>query len=111
MRKTVAGVILAISVSVVSVTEATYVIKLKNGNEYITNRYWQGGTQILFDAEGGIFGVEKQFVNRIDETDKVIKLASVAPQDPSEKIQTEAARETKDTEATNQETHRKEGPK
>jgi hypothetical protein len=47
---------------------AAYVIKLKNGNEYVTTRYWQDGKQVLFDVFGGVFGVEKTFVAKIEKS-------------------------------------------
>ena len=47
---------------------AAYVIKLKNGNEYVTTRYWHDGEQVLFDAFGGVFGVEKTFVAKIEKS-------------------------------------------
>lgn len=100
MRKTVAGLILVTSVSTVSVTEATYVIKLKNGNEYITNRYWQEGEQVLFDAEGGVFGIEKAFVGKIEKADRVVKLATLAERDPSDKPQSNS--EKNESESTKQ---------
>jgi hypothetical protein len=68
------------------VASAAYVIKLKNGNEYVTTRYWQEGSQILFDTYGGIFGIDKAFVGNIEKTDQVIRVATVA--DPAEKPQT-----------------------
>lgn len=108
MRKSAIGLLLYISVSILGVANASFVIRLKNGNEYVTNRYWHERTQVLFDAEGGIFGVEKAFVKSIDETDKVIKLVSVAPQDPSERTQTEAAKETAGKDAAVQEPKKKE---
>ena len=54
-----------------SFAEANYVIKLKNGNEYITTRYWQKGQQLFFDAYGGVFGVDKAFVTKIDKSSAV----------------------------------------
>jgi hypothetical protein len=85
MRNSVVGLILITSVSVVSVANATYVIKLKNGNEYVTNRYWHVGTQVLFDADDGVFGIDKAFVGEIEKTDKVIKLITNADLQPPEK--------------------------
>lgn len=85
MRTSLVGFILVASVSVGSLAHSAYVIKLKNGNEYITNRYWQESTQVLFDAEGGIFGIDKVFVSKIEKTDKVIKLITNADLDPSNK--------------------------
>jgi cell fate (sporulation/competence/biofilm development) regulator YlbF (YheA/YmcA/DUF963 family) len=81
MRKSATGLLLFISVNIVGVANASYVISLKNGNEYVTNRYWQVGTQILFDAEGGVFGIDKAFVIKIEKTDKVIKLLTHANPD------------------------------
>jgi len=85
MRISVTGLIVSIFIGVVNVANATYVIKLKNGNEYVTNRYWQEGTQVLFDADGGVFGIDKAFVGEIEKTDKVIKLITNAATDPAEK--------------------------
>ena len=85
MRKSVTRLIVTVSMSCGTLAEATYVIKLKNGNEYVTNRYWQEGTQVLFDADGGVFGIDKAFVGEIEKTDKVIKLITNAATDPAER--------------------------
>lgn len=85
MRKTLALLICALWVSGSTVAHTAYVIKLKNGNEYVTGRYWQEGTQVLFDAEGGVFGIDKAFVGKIEKTDKMIKLITDAATDPAEK--------------------------
>ena len=108
MRKTVSCLVLTLCVNVLGVANAAYVIKLKNGNEYVTNRYWQEGTQVLFDAEGGVFGIDKMFVNKIEKTDNVIRLVTVAPQEPGGKPQTDASKESRDKEAANQEAKKKE---
>jgi hypothetical protein len=46
---------------------AAYAIKLKNGNEYVTARYWQEGSQVLFETYDGVFGIDKAFVSRIEK--------------------------------------------
>jgi hypothetical protein len=66
-----------------SVADATYIIKLKNGNEYITTRYWQEGRQVFFDTYDGVFGIERTFVTKIEKTDQIIRLASAADRDPT----------------------------
>ncbi len=108
MRQTVSCLALTLCMIAPGIANGTFVIRLKNGNEYLTNRYWQEGTQLLFDADGGTFGVDKAFVNKIEKTDKVIKLATVALQDPAEKTQTEATNENSDKEATAQAPTKKE---
>jgi hypothetical protein len=54
---------------------AGFVIKLKNGNEFVTGRFWHEGRQVMFDTYGGIFGIDKSFVITIEESDKPIRLA------------------------------------
>ena len=88
MWKLAALVVLAACASGAAVSQAAYVIKLKNGNEYVTTRYWHEGSQVLFDAYDGVFGIDKAFVGTIEKTDRVVKVATVADQDPSEKNDT-----------------------
>ncbi len=78
----------------VGVADAAYVIKLKNGNEYVTTRYWHEGGQVLFDTYGGIFGIEKRFVVKIEKTEQVVKLVTVSDRDPSERTQTDSKKES-----------------
>jgi hypothetical protein len=99
MRKSVTRLIVTVSMSCGTLANATYVIKLKNGNEYVTNRYWQEGTQVLFDADGGIFGIDKAFVGEIEKTNKVIKLITNVATDPAEKPAA-GAKETNKDDAT-----------
>jgi hypothetical protein len=61
----VSGVVFTIATTIGN-ADAGYLIRLKNGNEYVTNRYWYGGSQVLFDTYGGIFGIDKAFVNKIE---------------------------------------------
>jgi hypothetical protein len=108
MRKIVSYLVLTLCMNAPAIANGAYVIRLKNGNEYITNRYWQEGTQVLFDADAGIFGVDKIFVNNIEKTDKVIRLVTTASQDPADTPQREAASEKSDGESTAQAPAKKE---
>jgi len=54
MRKVVIGFIMTTCLGmIIDLASAAYVIKLKNGNEYITNRYWQDDKQVLFETYDG----------------------------------------------------------
>ncbi len=53
---------------------AAYVIKLKNGNAYVTTRYWQDGGQVFFDTYGGVFGVDNAFVSKIELSSRSLPL-------------------------------------
>lgn len=72
------ALVAAIAGSAFGGADAAYVIKLKNGNEYVTTRYWQEGGQVLFDTYEGVFGIEKNFVIKIEKIDRPIRLANSA---------------------------------
>ncbi|HEY5542712.1 MAG TPA: hypothetical protein VIM04_05550 [Candidatus Binatia bacterium] len=76
-KVTLAALIAGITVGGIGVLDAAYVIKLKNGNEYVTARYWQEGAQVLFDTYGGTFGVAWEFVAKIAKTDQSVGLDTV----------------------------------
>jgi hypothetical protein len=102
MRKPITYIVLILYFNLLPVAAgATFIIRLKNGNEYVTNRYWQEGAQILFDAEGGVFGIDKMFVNKIEKTDKVIRLVTVDRRDPAQASQTEPLKETPNKQHSN----------
>jgi hypothetical protein len=47
--------------------DASYRILLKNGGEFKTDRYWKEGSQIRFDIYGGVAGVQKASVRKIEK--------------------------------------------
>ena len=56
-----------------TVGKAAYIIKLKNGNEFITGRYWHEGRQVMFDTYGGVLGIDRSFVVTIEESNNPLK--------------------------------------
>lgn len=76
--------------------DAVYVIKLKNGNEYVTARYWHEGGQVCFDTYDGIFGIEKSFIAKIEKTEKAVKIARAMDQEPSAQPQAASAKKEGD---------------
>jgi hypothetical protein len=62
-----------------------YVIRLKNGNEFVTSRYWVEGHQILFDTDGGVFGIDKAFVSKIEASDKPLTPLATIIEEPEMK--------------------------
>jgi hypothetical protein len=83
----VPGLILVFSLPFVSIVDASYVIRLKNGNEFVTARYWQEGQQLMFDILGGVFGVDRAFVSKIEKSGQPIKLTEEAQLVPEQKHQ------------------------
>jgi hypothetical protein len=57
------------------VLNAAYIIKLMNGKEYVTARYWHERGQLFFDTHGGTFGIDKGFVTKIEKTNQIMSLA------------------------------------
>lgn len=49
---------------------AAYLVRLKNGKEFVASRYWEEGKRVMFDTGGGIFGLEKDSISKIEKTDR-----------------------------------------
>ena len=92
----VSGMVVAIVASGFGVLDAGYIIKLKNGNEYVTTRYWQKGGQVLFDTYGGIFGIDRGFVSKIEKTDQTVRLTRVSERDSADKAPSDSAKPNKE---------------
>ena len=65
-----------------STADAVYIIKLKNGNEYVTARYWEEGAQVCFDTYNGIFGIERSFIAKIEKAERAVLIARALDQEP-----------------------------
>lgn len=63
--------ILCLSILVIPATGmSSYYIELKNGSTFFTYHYWEEGNQVMFYTYGGVLGVEKEAVSRIEESDR-----------------------------------------
>jgi len=86
MLKIGAGLLLGLFLVPVGETVmGAYVIRLKNGNEFVTSRYWLEGRQILFDTSGGVFGIDKAFVTKIEASDKPLTPLATIIEEPQVK--------------------------
>jgi hypothetical protein len=95
MQQLAVSLVFALCLTYSGAVEAAYVIKLGNGNEFITGRYWHEGTQLMFDVYGGIFGIDRAFVTKIEESNKALKLEASVYEDVKDKPRTEQAKEAK----------------
>jgi hypothetical protein len=95
MKQLAARLIFAVCVIWPASGEAAYLIKLKNGNEIVTGRYWQEGQQVMFDTNGGVFGVDRAYISKIEESNRPVK-QSAAPESVQVKIPTPPTREEKE---------------
>ena len=90
--------------------EAGYIIKLKNGNEFITGRYWYEGRQVMFDTYGGVFGIDRSFVVTIEESNKPLQPISTVESSVEARSQI-ATREEKEPKKASSPTGQKAGTK
>jgi hypothetical protein len=81
MRSSVIGLCLMICAIEAQLANAAFVIQLKNGNEFVTGRHWQEGTQVMFDVYGGVLGVDRKFVAKIQRSDKPLQIVTSPRQD------------------------------
>ena len=48
-------------------SDADYVIHLKHGGRFSTSQYWEKNSEIMFFNSGGVVGIEKNFVRKIEK--------------------------------------------
>ena len=46
---------------------ADYIIHLKSGREFVTDRYWEEGGEIKFNCSDGVLGFSKDFISSVEE--------------------------------------------
>ena len=71
MKNYIAGIITIAFLICPSICFSSYLIELKNGSKFITNHYWKEGRQIKFYCRGGVVGIGKDLVRKIEKTDLV----------------------------------------
>ena len=62
MKKLLTAIAAAVFVIYPCVTSALYIIHLKDGREFATDRYYEEGDQIKFKRYGGVIGIQKDLV-------------------------------------------------
>jgi len=69
MKKILTAITVAVFIIYPSICFASYVIHLKDGREFVTDRYWEEGDQIKFKRYGGAVGIQKDQVKEIEEVE------------------------------------------
>ena len=74
MKKSISSpvmpVILFLLFLIPAVSNASYFLRLKNGGELVTPRYWVEGKLIYFYYGGGIAGIERKEIDRVERYEK-----------------------------------------
>jgi hypothetical protein len=97
MWKSIAGLCVMAWALGTGLADAAFVIKLRNGNEFVTSRHWQEGKQVMFDVYDGVFGVDKALVTTIEESDKPIRLAVSGQKNADDGFQVDVTNQKKET--------------
>jgi hypothetical protein len=50
-------------------SDASYIIHLKNGGRFLTPQYWEEDHYVKFYIVGGVMGIEKKTVRKIEKSD------------------------------------------
>lgn len=95
MRSSVIALCVMAWASEAHLADAAFVIQLRNGNEFVTGRHWQEGTQVMFDVYGGVLGVDRDFVSKIARSDKPLRRLTLPSED--EKPQVTARKDESDS--------------
>ena len=82
MKNLVSGIIIIAFVLYPSICFSSYIIQLKNGGEFITYHYWEEGGEIKLHIYGGVMGIQKDFVETIEESNVVHKEKTVSLKKP-----------------------------
>ena len=86
MKKILTFIAAAVFVVYPCVCFSSYIIHLKDGREFATDRYYEEGDQIKFKRYGGVIGIQKDLVREIEVVEEIEEL-------PVEKEKTESAKE------------------
>ena len=97
MWKSMAGLCLTAWGIAAGWADAAFVIKLKNGNEFVTTRHWQEGKQVMFDVYDGVFGIDKALVTTIEQSDKPVRVAVKSQKNTENGSQAEVNNPKKET--------------
>ena len=77
MKKLMTSIVALVFVLLPLACFASYIIYLKDGTKFVTDQYFEEGDQIKFKRYGGLFGIEKDRIRKIEEVE--------APSEPPEK--------------------------
>ena len=97
MWKPIAGLCVMAWAIAAGWADAAFVIKLRNGNEFVTSRHWQEGKQVMFDVYDGVFGVDKALVTTIEQSDKPVRVAVKGQNNTENGSQIEVTNQKKET--------------
>jgi len=86
MKKILTFIAAAVFVVYPCVCFSSYIIHLKDGREFATDRYYEEGDQIKFKRYGGVIGIQKDLVREIEVIEDVKEL-------PAEKAKAEPTKE------------------
>lgn len=83
MKKTFTAIVTIIFLLTPAICFSAYRIHLKDGREFVTDRYWKDGDQIKFKRFGGMIGMQKELVRKIEEVEDIPEQVETGQELPS----------------------------
>ncbi|MDZ7696960.1 MAG: hypothetical protein U5R49_08595 [Deltaproteobacteria bacterium] len=71
MKTTLTAIMITVFFLTPALCFSAYRIHLKDGREFVTDRYWLEGGQIKFKRFGGVIGIQKELVREIEEVEDI----------------------------------------
>jgi hypothetical protein len=81
MKTTLTAIMITVFLLTPALCFSAYRIHLKNGREFVTDRYWEEGDQIKFERFGGEVGIPKNLVSEIEEVEDIPEQQETAEPD------------------------------
>jgi len=66
MKKTISSLVILLMFLVPALGDAAYLLRLKNAGRVVTSMYWFEGNKIYFNYAGGVAGMERREIDRIE---------------------------------------------
>lgn len=84
MNRSIPVAVFLFSLVFAGIGDAAFRIELKDGKEFITDKYWEEGGQIKFNYYGGVVGVAKDSVGKIEKTTAPARTGTAVTTAPDE---------------------------
>jgi hypothetical protein len=94
MKKFIPLLLIVVFLVYPSIGSASYKITLKNGSTLYAAHYWEEGAELTLYTYGGILGIQRDSVRKIEESDIVVRDVTPSVSKPAEDM-VDADEETK----------------
>jgi len=84
MKKTIICMVIVVLFVSPAICYSSYLIKMKNGGEFVTDQYWEENNHIRFYAYGGLLNFPKSDIHSITDSNLAVPKESISPSTSNE---------------------------